>query len=1058
MRCGWCLSMLFAVAAFAATSQLRAANVLLVTEAAPIGTEEAARKTSFESWGHTVTTIADNASQSAFDTAVAACDVVYISSTVQEWQLGTKVRDVTKGVVCEERYLDNEMRFSTADGWNASHNNIEILNNTHPVTTGLSTGFVTIFSSNQQVTLMNPTIGSGAQLLAKQNYTAGTTLAAFDKGAAMANSGTAAGRRVRLPWGVDGFNWSSLNANGLRVAQQAIAWAGETRQLVLHWKLDETSGTTAADSSGLGNAGTYTNGPTLGVSARRNLGTQFSTGSQYAFAPATSSLNAIGVNNADFTVAFWVKPGAPNGGWRPLFHKGSANMERGPGIWLQPSINRIHYTISTTASSNETNDSVASLTSGEWSHVLIRKEGSAYRCYINGQLDSTRSLAGSTSGNSGPLYVGDDPWYAGSGCAFDDVRIYNYALTIAEIADVYGFVGHWTFDEGTGTTVADSSGAGHDAAFKTGTPAWVPGVRGYALEFNGTNDAATIVPFDPPESGAVSLWLRSDGPPTARQRPWGVGGDYEMWQDPDGLMSMDLGTDGFQGGLLTAMPLYVAGKWYHIVVQYDAGDESYELYINGALHTAGVSTFDITKQLAAELTFGTRTGSTERFRGALDDFRVYSRWLGAEEIAQLYGLVGHWTFDEGTGTTVADTSGAGANASFATGTPTWIEGVRGNALKFNGANDAITDTNFDPPSTGAIAFWYRRDTQQTGQERPFGLGGDWEARQEVDGRIAFDLGGSPYAGSEVFQTTTAQPNVGRWRHLVAQFDADNDTFEVYVDGQLEGSGTNTVAMVQQAAARLSFGARTGSTQRFNGALDDFRIYNRKLSVGEIAELYGLIGWWKLDEGSGTVAYDSSGLDNHAMLVSGNWLSSAKDEGGIELDGVTDHLIVPSFGNGYIDDQFSLVAWVRADILPDVMGIITKGSGNQAFSMTFDDDSSLGLHANSGGGVTGGSGSLSHASGASLPVGPWKHVAACYDGTKCIFYIDGALDSTFTVPGVQVGSINEALYLGVHDDLYFNGRLDDLRVYNRAISAPEAAALHSGATGGGLRIMRWVEVQ
>ena len=88
--------------------------------------------------------------------------------------------------------------------------------------------------------------------------------------------------------------------------------------LIGHWKLDETSGTTAADSSGIGNHGTYSGSPTLGVAAAVDLGTHFPSNGTMLIAPASASLNSLGVSNADFCVAFWVKPSTATGDWRPL--------------------------------------------------------------------------------------------------------------------------------------------------------------------------------------------------------------------------------------------------------------------------------------------------------------------------------------------------------------------------------------------------------------------------------------------------------------------------------------------------------------------------------------------------------------------------------------------------------------------------------------------------------------------------------------------------------------------------------------------------------------------
>src|SRR5688572_1092998 len=71
----------------------------------------------------------------------------------------------------------------------------------------------------------------------------------------------------------------------------------------LWFKLDETSGSVATDSSGNGNNGTYTGGPTLGAAAPFNLGVHFQSDGKFVTSPASATLNALGVSDADFSVA-----------------------------------------------------------------------------------------------------------------------------------------------------------------------------------------------------------------------------------------------------------------------------------------------------------------------------------------------------------------------------------------------------------------------------------------------------------------------------------------------------------------------------------------------------------------------------------------------------------------------------------------------------------------------------------------------------------------------------------------------------------------------------------
>jgi hypothetical protein len=107
-------------------------------------------------------------------------------------------------------------------------------------------------------------------------------------------------------------------------------------------------------------------------------------------------------------------------------------------MWLNPGNTRVHFRVSTTSSNNEGTDSVANLAAGAWSHVACVKAGNKWRCYVNGSLDTEFTLSGNTTGNSGPLYLGDDPWYAGSNVHMDDIRVYNRALCPTEVQDLHG--------------------------------------------------------------------------------------------------------------------------------------------------------------------------------------------------------------------------------------------------------------------------------------------------------------------------------------------------------------------------------------------------------------------------------------------------------------------------------------------------------------------------------------------------------------------------------------------------------------------------------------------
>ncbi len=381
------------------------------------------------------------------------------------------------------------------------------------------------------------------------------------------------------------------------------------------------------------------------------------------------------------------------------------------------------------------------------------------------------------------------------------------------------------------------------------------------------------------------------------------------------------------------------------------------------------------------------------------------------------------------GTTAADSSGAGNNTTLSGGA-TWTTDCAGNnyALLTNGTGGiAQTSSAFTPLDVGTVAFWMRSNGNPPARQRIFGLGGDWEARQEPDGTLSFDLGeeGPPH-----FVTTTGLSDVGRWYHVVAFFSAADNSYSLYLDGQLHKSGINATDMVSQTAKVLSFGTRTGSAEYWQGALRDFRVYNRKLCATEIAELYGLVGHWKLDETSGLTAADSSPLGNNGTLIGGTW-TGGRIDGGLQLNGTSNCVNVPHAANLSLTSQISVAAWVRTGALNDWQTVIQKGTsggtGNYYFGTYFDE---VGFSLYDGGWFD------IISSGVNLQTGTWYHLAATFNNAtnEVRLYVDGLeVLNTTTTASPQVNS--QDLTLGTYDSsLYWNGNLDDVRVYGRVLTS------------------------
>jgi hypothetical protein len=196
------------------------------------------------------------------------------------------------------------------------------------------------------------------------------------------------------------------------------------------------------------------------------------------------------------------------------------------------------------------------------------------------------------------------------------------------------------------------------------------------------------------------------------------------------------------------------------------------------------------------------------------------------------GLVDRWTFDEGSGTSAADT-GSAANTGTLTGGPTWVVGKIGTgAVSFDGINDRVT-TGVDTIGTGADTFsaWvYGLDF--AGSD---GLPSIVENRKsivhiEAPGKVYFTSDGAPDAVSATGLT------VGQWALITVTRNASG-VANIYINGVLSGSADQSSGTPSAGTTEVIIGASAFASRAWHGYIDDVRIYSRELSAGDILELY-----------------------------------------------------------------------------------------------------------------------------------------------------------------------------------------------------------------------------
>jgi len=172
---------------------------------------------------------------------------------------------------------------------------------------------------------------------------------------------------------------------------------------------------------------------------------------------------------------------------------------------------------------------------------------------------------------------------------------------------------------------------------------------------------------------------------------------------------------------------------------------------------------------------------------------------------------------------------------------------------------------------------------------------------------------------------------GKWHFMSATYDGT--TMRIYVDGVQTGSGTSFSGNLPTQSGNVRVGADYQSTPGnfFTGSLDEVRIYNRALSASEIQALYksgaqkftapptnlGLVGYWSMNEGTGTVAGDGSGNGNRGILTGGPTWVDGKRGKAINFDGGDDYVNAGSAGNFERTNSFTVSLWIKRNPNPTV---------------------------------------------------------------------------------------------------------------------------------------------
>jgi hypothetical protein len=606
----------------------------------------------------------------------------------------------------------------------------------------------------------------------------------------------------------------------------------------------------------------------------------------------------------------------------------------------------------------------------------------------------------------------------------------------------------YSFDEGEGETVEDLSGNGHTLAIEDGE--WTErGRYGGAIDFDEV-ESCLSTPSTPDlaltEEFTLEAWVKpalnvSGDPVIVKEAEEGDSFALGLGFQEEGAAEAFIG-EGAEETSVASEEEVPRNVWTHLAVSYDGA--KLRLYVNGDL--AGTEAVDDGPEASSgPLRVGCDEDNGE-FAGRIDEARIYNRALSSGEVAAdrtkplqtpQATPIAAYSFDEGEGEVAADLTG---NHDGVLENTEWVKGKFGSAIYLDGSNDfaEIPDSpelqlteEFSleawvrPASSQKFAPVISKETSNFYSYRL--LAGSREVAGVPEGLLADE----PFSWEDI-QGEEVLP-VDAWSHLALTYDGAR--LRLYVDGSLVDEALAPHG--QASEGPLLIGA-SGGEHFFKGRIDEVRVYNRALDAGEVAAdrtsplqtpQAGPIVAYSFDEGEGESAEDLSGNKHEGTIEGADWTEKGRYGPALDFDGDEDCLSTPSTTDLQLTEEFTLEAWVRPDLPISGDPVIVKEAeegDSFALGLGFQEDGTP--EAFVGEGVE----QTEVASTEETPRFVWTHLAVTYDGAKLRLYVNGELAGTEEVDDPPVAGTGP-LRVGCSDqDGEFGGRIDEVRVYNRAL--------------------------
>ncbi|MFC1649698.1 LamG-like jellyroll fold domain-containing protein [Patescibacteria group bacterium] len=564
--------------------------------------------------------------------------------------------------------------------------------------------------------------------------------------------------------------------------------------------------------------------------------------------------------------------------------------------------------------------------------------------------------------------------------------------------------------------------------------------------------------------------------------------DNESGSDLDVECSVDLATT--DATLNISAPINT-NAWHHVTVGYtDDSDDELTIWIDGVNMGSSANGVGSLATDANNLLIG--GGTSNNFDGTIDDFKLYSTELtdaqvridynagatsnfgtGANEATNLVDGAGDapkgwWKYDENTDGTCSggtndtcDSSGNGLDAAKTNMEEgDWVPGKHGSGLDFDGSNEYTvtgTSTVIDSILSGddaTVCMWAKTDDTAQDNQTFFSFyvdaGNDYLIYRNSSGTLAV---WEHHNGPQSTDTTAALITDTDWHHLC--WGIEGTSSYIYLDGKYEDTLVLDASLNDIVGnAVIYHGERRSTTGLgFDGILDDIRLYDYIRTPAQIAYDYNRgapVGWWRLDECQGAVANDAGSGGNNGTITPSTGTDPDNDETGtcgsgngdemwndgttgkfgasLGFDGTNDYVTNTTEDGNFSFNEYSVSAWIYdTDGENERMIVDNRDANDDGWRLYLGNTDNLVCAYDA----------IDAASTVTISTSTWTHVACTADSDNIKTYINGIeVASASNTDDVISESTDMRIGARSHTSasLYFGGLIDDVRIYNYALSA------------------------